>query len=105
MRVTEKAYIPRWSKGVTPNEWRQRLLTLPLPVRHAAARIVWWETLSLRMHSDRDETLDDMLKHGPEVPDQDLQAALIKIGLPQAFVMRRITAVKPRPPRRKRPIT
>ena len=105
MRVTEKAYIPRWSKGVTPTEWRQRLMTLALPVRHAAARIIWWETLSLRMHGERCDVLDDMLKHGPDVPDQDLQAALIKIGLPQAFVLRRITAVKPRPPRRKKPIT
>jgi hypothetical protein len=80
-------------------------MALALPVRHAAARIVWWETLSLRMVPDRSDALDDMLKHGPEVPDQELQAALIQIGLPQAFVMRRITAVKPRPPRRKKPIT
>jgi hypothetical protein len=101
--MTEKAYVPYWAKGITPAEWRQRLMTLALPVRHAAARIVWWETLSLRMHNDRDGTLDDMLRHGPEVPDSDLQAALIEIGLPQAFVMRRITAVKPRPPRRKKP--
>jgi hypothetical protein len=103
--MSDKAYVPRWSRGITPTEWRQRLLTLALPVRHAAARIVWWETLSLRMVPDRSDALDDMLKHGAEVPDQDLQAALIQIGLPQAFVMRRITAVKPRPPRRKKPIT
>ncbi len=103
--MSDKAYVPRWSRGITPAEWRQRLMALALPVRHAAARIVWWETLSLRMVPDRSDALDDMLKHGPEVPDQELQAALIQIGLPQAFVMRRITAVKPRPPRRKKPIT
>jgi hypothetical protein len=80
-------------------------MTLALPVRHAAARIVWWETLSLRMVPDRSDALDDMLKHGAEVPDQDLQAALIEIGLPTGFVMRRITTPKPRPPRRKKPIT
>jgi hypothetical protein len=80
-------------------------MALALPVRHAAARIVWWETLSLRMVPDRSDALDDMLKHGAEVPDSDLQAALIQIGLPEGFVMRRITAVKPRPPRRKKPIT
>jgi hypothetical protein len=101
--MSDKAYVPRWSRGITPAEWRQRLMALALPVRHAAARIVWWETLSLRMVPDRSDALDDMLKHGAEVPDQDLQAALIEIGLPQAFVMRRITAVKPRPPRRKKP--
>jgi hypothetical protein len=101
--MSEKSFVPRWSKGVAPAEWRQRLLTLALPVRHAAARIIWWETLSLRMHGDRCDVLDDMLKHGPEVPDQDLQAALIEIGLPEKFVARRITAVKPRPPRRKKP--
>ena len=101
--MSDKAYVPRWSRGITPADWRQRLLTLALPVRHAAARIVWWETLSLRMVPDRSDALDDMLKHGAEVADQDLQAALIQIGLPQAFVMRRITAVKPRPPRRKKP--
>jgi hypothetical protein len=78
-------------------------LSLALPVRHAAARIVWWETLSLRMVPDRSDALDDMLKHGAEVPDQDLQAALIEIGLPTGFVMRRITTPKPRPPRRKKP--
>jgi hypothetical protein len=100
--MTEKAHVPHWSRGISPAEWRQRLLTLALPVRHAAARIVWWETLSLRMHNDRDDTLDDMLKHGPEVPDADLQAALIQIGLPTGFVMRRITTPKPRPPRRKK---
>jgi hypothetical protein len=99
--MSEKSFVPRWSKGVTPTEWRQRLLTLAL--RHAAARIIWWETLSLRMHGERCDVLDDMLKHGPEVPDQDLQAALIEIGLPEKFVARRITAVKPRPPRRKKP--
>ena len=100
--MSEKAYVPYWSQGVSPAEWRQRLMTLALPVRHAAARIIWWETLSLRMHNDRDDTLDDMLKHGPEVPDSDLQAALIQIGLPTGFVMRRITTPKPRPPRRKK---
>jgi hypothetical protein len=100
--MTEKAYVPYWSQGVSPAEWRQRLMTLALPVRHAAARIIWWETLSLRMHNDRDDTLDDMLKHGPEVPDSDLHAALIQIGLPSRFVMRRITTPKPRPPRRKK---
>jgi hypothetical protein len=99
--MAEKAYVPYWAKGITPAEWRQRLMALALPVRHAAARIVWWETLSLRMHNDRDDTLDDMLKHGPEVPDSDLQAALIQIGLPSRFVLRRITTPKPRPPRRK----
>jgi hypothetical protein len=78
-------------------------MALALPVRHAAARIVWWETLSLRMVPDRSDALDDMLKHGAEVPDQDLQAALIKIGLPEGFVRRRITTPKPRPPRRKKP--
>jgi hypothetical protein len=103
--MSEKAYVPYWSQGVSPAEWRQRLMTLALPVRHAAARIIWWETLSLRMHNDRDGTLDDMLKHGPEVPDSDLQAALIQIGLPSRFVMRRITTPKPRPPRRKKRIT
>jgi hypothetical protein len=77
-------------------------MALALPVRHAAARIVWWETLSLRMVPDRSDALDDMLKHGPEVPDQDLQAALIEIGLPEGFVRRRITTPKPRPPRRKK---
>jgi hypothetical protein len=100
--MSEKAYVPYWAKGITPAEWRQRLMALALPVRHAAARIIWWETLSLRMHNDRDDTLDDMLKHGPEVPDSDLQAALIQIGLPSRFVMRRITTPKPRPPRRKK---
>jgi hypothetical protein len=99
--MSEKAYVPYWAKGITPAEWRQRLMALALPARHAAARIIWWETLSLRMHNDRDDTLDDMLKHGPEVPDSDLQAALIQIGLPSRFVMRRITTPKPRPPRRK----
>jgi hypothetical protein len=77
-------------------------MALALPVRHAAARIVWWETLSLRMVPDRSDALDDMLKHGAEVPDQDLQAALIEIGLPEGFVRRRITTPKPRPPRRKK---
>jgi hypothetical protein len=77
-------------------------MALALPVRHAAARIVWWETLSLRMVPDRSDALDDMLKHGAEVPDQDLQAALIQIGLPEGFVRRRITTPKPRPPRRKK---
>jgi len=101
--MTEKAYVPYWAKGISPDEWRQRLLTLALPVRHAAARIIWWETLSLRMHNDRDDTLDDMLKHGPEVPDEELHAALIQIGLPERFVLRRITTPKPRPPRRKKP--
>jgi hypothetical protein len=100
--MTEKAYVPYWAKGISPAEWRQRLLTLALPVRHAAARIVWWETLSLRMYGDRDDTLDDML-HGPDVPNEELQAALIQIGLPSCFVMRRITTPKPRPPRRKKP--
>jgi hypothetical protein len=71
----------------------------------ATIRLLQSETLSLRMHGDRCDVLDDMLKHGAEVPDQELQAALIEIGLPQAFVLRRITAVKPRPPRRKKPIT
>jgi hypothetical protein len=101
--MTEKTHVPYWSRGISPAEWRQRLLTLALPVRHAAARIIWWETLSLRMHNDRDDTLDDMLANGPEVPDEDLQAALIQIGLPSRFVMRRITTPKPRPPRRKIP--
>jgi len=100
--MSEKAYVPYWAKGITPAEWRQRLLTLALPVRHAAARIIWWECLSLRLVPDRSDALDDMLKHGPEVPDQDLQAALIEIGLPTGFVMRRITTPKPRPPRRKK---
>jgi hypothetical protein len=77
-------------------------MALALPVRHAAARIVWWETLSLRMVPDRSDALDDMLKHGAEVPDGDLQAALIEIGLPEGFVRRRITTPKPRPPRRKK---
>jgi hypothetical protein len=77
-------------------------MALALPVRHAAARIVWWETLSLRMVPDRSDALDDMLKHGAEVPDSDLQAALIQIGLPEGFVRRRITTPKPRPPRRKK---
>jgi hypothetical protein len=77
-------------------------MALALPVRHAAARIVWWETLSLRMVPDRSDALDDMLKHGAEVPDSDLQAALIEIGLPEGFVRRRITTPKPRPPRRKK---
>jgi hypothetical protein len=77
-------------------------MALALPVRHAAARIVWWETLSLRMVPDRSDALDDMLKHGAEVPDQDLQAALIEIGLPEGFVRRRISTPKPRPPRRKK---
>jgi hypothetical protein len=99
--VSDKAYVPRWSKGITPAEWRQRLLSLALPVRHAAARIIWWECLSLRLVPDRDDVLDDMLKHGPEVRDEELQAALIQIGLPTGFVMRRITTPKPRPPRRK----
>ena len=101
--MTEKAYVPYWSRGVSPAEGRQRLLTLALPVRHAAARIIWWETLSLRLVSERDDSLDDMLKHGPEVPDAELQAALIQIGLPERFVLRRITTPKPRPPRRKKP--
>ena len=101
--MTEKTHVPYWSRGISPAEWRQRLLTLALPVRHAAARVIWWETLSLRMHNDRDDTLDDMLKHGPEVPDQDLQVALIQIGLPSRFVLRRIQTPKPRPPRRKKP--
>jgi hypothetical protein len=101
--MTEKTHVPYWSRGISPAEWRQRLLTLALPVRHAAARIVWWETLSLRMHNDRCDVLDDMLANGPEVPDEDLQAALIQIGLPSRFVMRRITTPKPRPPRRKIP--
>jgi hypothetical protein len=100
--MSEKAYVPRWSRGITPADWRQRLLTLALPVRHAAARIVWWETLSLRMVPDRSDALDDMLKHGAEVSDQDLQVALIQIGLPEGFVRRRITTPKPRPPRRKK---
>jgi hypothetical protein len=77
-------------------------MALALPVRHAAARIVWWETLSLRMVPDRSDALDDMLKHGAEVPDAELQAALIQIGLPEGFVRRRISTPKPRPPRRKK---
>ena len=101
--MTEKAYVPFWAKGITPAEWRQRLLTLASPTREAAARIIWWECLSLWLVPDRSDALDDMLKHGAEVPDQDLQAALIQIGLPRRFVMRRITAPKPRPPRRKYP--
>ncbi len=100
--MSDKAYVPRWSRGITPAEWRQRLMALALPVRHAAARIVWWETLSLRMVPDRSDALDDMLKHGAEVSDSDLQAALIQIGLPEGFVRRRITTPKPRPPRRKK---
>jgi hypothetical protein len=99
--MTEKAYVPYWAKGITPAEWRQRLMALALPVRHAAARIIWWETLSLRLVPDRDDVLDDMLKHGAEVSDGDLQAALIEIGLPEGFVLRRIQTPKPRPPRRK----
>lgn len=100
--MSDKAYVPYWAKGITPAEWRQRLLTLALPVRHAAARIIWWECLSLRLMPDRSDVLDDMLRNGPEVPDTDLQQALIQIGLPEKFVMRRITAVKPRPPRKKK---
>ena len=101
--MTEKAYVAYWAKGVTPQEWRQRLLTLASPAREAAARIIWWETISLRLMGERCDLLDDMLRFGPEVPDEVLQAALIQIGLPKRFVMRRITAPKPRPPRRKYP--
>lgn len=100
--MTDKAYVPRWSKGITPAEWRQRLLTLALPVRHAAARIIWWECLSLRLVPDRDACIDDMLKFGPEVPDHDLQQALIAIGVPPHVAIRRVQPIKPRPPRRKK---
>jgi hypothetical protein len=98
--MSEKSYVPRWSQGITATEWRRRLLTLSSPVREAAARIIWWETLSLRPVSERSSMLDDMLR-GPEVPNHALQAALIRIGLPSGFVMRRISEAKPRV-RRKR---
>lgn len=99
--MTEKAYVPFWAKGVTPQEWRQRLLTLASPAREAAARIIWWETISLRLMGDRCDLLDDMLRFGPEVPDEDLRNALVQIGMPRKTAERRITTPKPRPPRRK----
>lgn len=101
--MTEKAYVPRWGAGVTPQEWRQRLLTLASPAREAAARIIWWEFLSLRLVGDRCDVIDDMLRFGAEVPDEDLRNALMQIGMPRKVAERRITQPKPRAPRRKYP--
>lgn len=101
--MTDKTYVPRWGAGVTPQEWRQRLLTLASPVRQAAARIIWWEFLSLRLAGDRCTVIDDMLRLGAEVPDEDLKNALVQIGMPRKTAERRVTTPKPRPLRRKKP--
>lgn len=101
MMNVDKPYVPYWSRNVTPEQWRERLMTLESPVREAAARIIWWETASLRLVADRTDIFDDLIKFGADVPDDDLQQALIKIGVPEKFAMRRIAPLKPRPPRRR----
>lgn len=97
----DKTYVPRWGKGVSPMEWRERLMTLNSPAREAAARIIWWEFLSLQLVGERCDVLDDLLAYTPAVTDAELQDALVAIGMPRAVAQRRITTPKPRPPRRR----
>jgi len=79
-----------WGAGVAPQEWRERLDTLPVPQRYAAARIVWWEFFAERKVSRRWPHLDDLLAQRDEVEDPVLFQALLDIGAPPGWAARRI---------------
>jgi len=95
-------HIPRWGRSISADEWRRRLLALPVPARHAAARIVWWEFYSLLLVGERETRLDDLIRHHETIPDEELVDALIRVGWPATAAHGRIKPERTRDGRRER---
>jgi hypothetical protein len=71
---------PGWSRHINRNQWRERILALPLPLRGAVAAIVWWDVFSVRMWPDRWNDLDDLIGTAEAVTPEELVAGLIAVG-------------------------
>jgi len=65
-------------KKVSPEEWRDRLFWInDLPLRHAVAKIVWWDFFGTRHCTRRWDHLDHYLK----TPCEDVEDNLLMLGL------------------------
>lgn len=77
-------------------------MTVALPARWAAARIVWWDFFSNRLVGDRWPHLDRMLLHRDEVEAGVLVDALVAVGYPRPRAESRTKPPKPRKPRQRK---
>jgi hypothetical protein len=71
---------PYWSRHISREEWRSRILALDQPLRGAVAAIVWWDVFSVRMWSDRWNDIDDLIGTGEAVAPEQLVAGLVTVG-------------------------
>jgi hypothetical protein len=74
----------------TPEEWVQRINSLPSKILPFAARLVWWDWFASRVVSKRWPHLDTHLKFcGEEAEFASLCEALITLGYPESVARRR----------------
>lgn len=81
---------PYWARHVSPAEWRERVLELAPPLRGAVAAIVWWDMLSMKMHDERSDALDDLMGAANHVPPAALVAGLVTVGYPAPRAQARV---------------
>lgn len=91
-------FAAAWAKGITPEEWRDRISRLDPPLCYGVARVVFWDMFAHRAVAERWPHLDAFLLDGrgrwrnDAVDDLDLFDGLIAVGYPQSAAAYRVRA-------------
>lgn len=68
-------------RGIGPDEWLRRVITLPAEIRREAACVIWWDFFSSRLSGERWTHLDKYVNRiVRDVSESDLAKALIDCG-------------------------
>lgn len=95
----QREEIAQWAsmKHITPEDWLQRVKSLPLRCQPAIARMIWWDFWSDRVVAERWNHFDEWLKWDQEsednpIPARTLAICLKKVGYPSYRVKMRLMA-------------
>jgi hypothetical protein len=95
----EKSEIAQWValRLVTPEDWLQRVLSLPERLQGPSARMIWWDFWSDKVVAERWRQFDRWLTfdHSEEnnpVPTTELAECLKLVGYPPYRIRMRLMA-------------
>lgn len=97
--INEKAEIAQWValRLVTPEDWLQRVLSLPERLQGTTARMIWWDFWSDKVVAERWDAFDrwltfDHLEENDPIPTETLAECLKAVGYPPYRIRMRLMA-------------
>jgi hypothetical protein len=95
----EKFEIAQWValKLVTPEDWLQRVLSLPERLQGPIARMIWWDFWSDKLVAERWKEFDRWLSFDKEEEESPVETSVLAeclktVGYPQYRIRMRLIA-------------